>query len=166
MTERVLVVDDSWQNRLVAQGHLEAAGYEVVSVGSGEEALDTLGKERIDLVVLDVLMPGLGGFETCRRIRVDPAISETPVLLLTAMGDREATGPALDAGADDLLPKPFHRSELLLRVKALIRQRQTMVELRDAMRDLAMQNEQLRRVDFDKRKISQLIAHDLKGGST
>src|SRR6266850_3327446 len=130
MSERILVVDDSWQNRLVAQGHLEAAGYEVVSVDSGEDALEVLARDPIDLVVLDILMPGLGGFNTCRRIRNTPAIADTPVLFLTALDDRDATAPALEAGADDLLPKPFHRSELLLRVKSLIRQRRTTAELR------------------------------------
>jgi signal transduction histidine kinase len=113
-------------------------------------------------VVLDVLMPGLGGFETCRRIRSTPATSDLPVLFLTALGDREATTPALEAGGDDLLPKPFHRAELLLRAKALIRQRQTTSELKQALRALAEQNEALRRLEHDKRKMSQLIIHDLK----
>jgi two-component system sensor histidine kinase/response regulator len=166
MTERVLVVDDSEANRLVATGHLEAAGYEIVAVASGEEALVVLQEQRIDLVVLDVLMPGLGGFETCRRIRMTPAIAETPVLFLTALGDREATQPALDAGGDDLLAKPFLRAELLLRAKSLIRSRRTTDELRQALRALADQNEQLRRVEHDKRKMSELIIHDLKGPIT
>jgi signal transduction histidine kinase len=166
MSERVLVVDDSEANRLVATGHLEAAGYEVVAVESGEDALVVLQEQRIDLVVLDVLMPGLGGFETCRRIRMTPATAEMPVLFLTALGDREATQPALDAGGDDLLPKPFLRAEMLLRVKALIRARRTTDELRQALRALAEQNEQLRRVEHDKRKMSELIVHDLKGPIT
>ncbi len=161
--ERVMVVDDSPQNRMVASGHLESAGYEVISVESGEEALGVLAAQRIDLVVLDVLMPGLGGFETCRRIRSTPEIAQTPVLFLTALGDREATAPALEAGGDDLLPKPFHRSELLLRAKALIRARRVADELRETLRALADQNEQLRRNEHDKRKMSQLIVHDLKG---
>ena len=161
--QRVLVVDDSPQNRLVATGHLEAAGYEVLNAGSGEEALEMLATEAVELVVLDVLMPGLGGFETCRRIRTTPAIADMPVLFLTALGDREATAPALEVGGDDLLPKPFHRSELLLRVRALIRQRQTTRQLEQALRVLAEQNETLRRIEQDKRKISQLIVHDLKG---
>jgi len=161
--ERVLVVDDSPQNRLVATGHLESAGYEVVSVGSGEDALALLANEKVDLIVLDVLMPGMGGFECCRRIRQTPAIAEIPVLFLTALGDREATAPALEAGGDDLLPKPFHRSELMLRARALIRQRKTTAELKQALRVLAEHNETLRRIQHDKRRISELIVHDLKG---
>ena len=160
--DRVLVVDDSTQNRLVASGHLEAAGFEIVEATTGEQALELLGRERIDLVVLDILMPGIGGLETCRRIRKNPAIAEIPVLFLTALGDREATSPALEAGADDLLGKPFHRPELLLRVNALIRQRRTTEQLRQAMRALSEQNEQLRRAEHDKRRMSELIVHDLK----
>jgi signal transduction histidine kinase len=160
--ERVLVVDDSPQNQTVAKGYLEAAGFEVIAVSSGEEALEVLLKERVDLVVLDVLMPGLGGFETCRRIRATPSMADMPVLFLTALGDREATAPAIEAGGDDLLPKPFHRAELLLRTRALIRQRQTTAELKQALRALAEQNEALRRMEHDKRKISQLIIHDLR----
>lgn len=159
MKDRVLVVDDSPQNRMVAVGHLEAAGYVVSAVASGEEALTFLESERTDLVILDVLMPGLGGFETCRRLRAMPALADVPVMFLTALGDREATQPALDAGADDLLPKPFQRAELLLRVRALIRQRRQAVEL-------AAQNEKLRKLEQDKRRIAQLIVHDLKGPAT
>jgi signal transduction histidine kinase len=142
---------------------LEAEGYEVVSVGSGEEALALLDKQRIDIVILDVLMPGLGGFETCRRIRKSVAHADMPVLFLTALGDREATAPALEAGGDDLLPKPFHRAELMMRVRALIRQRRTTGELKDALRTLAEQNEALRQIEQDRRKLAQLIVHDLRG---
>jgi len=159
MKDRVLVVDDSPPNRLVAVGHLEAAGYEVSAVGSGEEALTFLDDHRTDLVILDVLMPGIGGFETCRRIRALPALAGVPVMFLTALGDREVTQPALDAGADDLLAKPFQRAELLLRVRALIRQRRQALEL-------AAQNERLRKLELDKRRIAQLIVHDLKGPAT
>ena len=161
--ERVLVADDSPQNRTIAIGHLQNAGYQVIAVGSGEEALEVLARETIDLVVLDVVMPGIGGFETCRRIRATPAIAHLPVLFLTAMGDREATGPALETGADDLLPKPIQRAELILRARALIRQRKTTAKLEETLRALAEQNETRRRLEVDKRKMSQLIVHDLRG---
>ena len=148
-TDRILVIDDSVHNRMVATGHLEAAKYRVAAVESGEDGLAYLEKHPVDLVVLDVMMPGIDGFETCRRIRDNPALASTPVLFLTALGDREATAPALAAGGDDLLPKPFERAELLLRVRALIR-------LRQQERLLAAQNEQLR-------KLSAMIVHDLRG---
>ena len=122
MTDLVLVVDDSPQNLLVASRHLETAGYQVANANSGEQALEFLAAKHPDLVILDVLMPGIGGFETCRRIRSTPGLAEIPIMFMTALGDRDATTPALDVGADDLLAKPFARSELLLRARALIRQ--------------------------------------------
>lgn len=150
--EHILIVDDSPANRKVAAGHLRAAGYRVSAVESGEDALSRLAQltpdDDVDLVLLDVLMPGLGGFETCRRIRATPSIADIPVLFLTALGDRGTTQPAIEAGGDDLLPKPFGHAELLLRVRALIRQ------ARQA-RQLAAQNEAMRR-------ISQMIVHDLR----
>ena len=142
MTERILVIDDSKHNRMVAMGHLAAAQYRVEAVESGEDGLAYLQKQPVELVVLDVMMPGIDGFETCRRIRANVATARSPVLFLTALGDGEATAPALAAGGDDLLPKPFQRSELLLRVKALIR--------------LSQQEKQLRR-------LSAMIVHDLRG---
>jgi two-component system, sensor histidine kinase and response regulator len=149
MTEHVLVADDSRQNRLVASGHLRAAGYRVTAVESGELALARLAVEGADLVVLDIVMPGLDGYETCRRIRATPAIADVPVLFLTALGGGDTARPAIDAGGDDLLCKPFNHAELLLRVRSLIRQRQQ-------ARRLAAQHEALRR-------ISQMIVHDLRG---
>jgi len=137
--ELILVADDSDANRMVAAGHLEAAGYDTVAVASGEEALELLATQRPAMVVLDVLMPGLGGLETCRRIRATPELADLPVLFLTALGDRDVTGPALDAGADDLLAKPFHRGELILRVRALIRHAQVVAELRARIAELERQ---------------------------
>ena len=149
MTDRILVIDDSLHNRMVAMGHLAAAKYRVDAVDSGEAGLAYLDAHPVDLVVLDVMMPGIDGFETCRRIRANTAIARTPVLFLTALGGGEATAPALEAGGDDLLPKPFDRSELILRVRALIR-------LRNQEKQLAAQNAQLRR-------LTAMIVHDLRG---
>jgi len=170
--DHVLVVDDSAPNRMVATGHLEAAGYAVTAVASGEAALELLAREpperseRIDLVVLDVLMPGIGGLATCRKLRGNPATSDLPVLFLTALDDKDTTEPALEAGGDDLLPKPFHRAELLLRVRALIRQRRTAERLREATRTLEDQNEALRRAELGRRRMSELVVHDLKSPAT
>jgi CheY-like chemotaxis protein len=116
---KILVVDDSAANRLVLTGHLEAAGFKVVEATNGESALAILMRETIDLAVLDVLMPGMDGYETCRRMRADPAMAETPVLFLTALGDRDAT-PMKAAGGNGILGKPFQRGELLRRISELL----------------------------------------------
>ena len=131
MTGLILIADDSPPNLLVASRHLESAGYRVLTAASGEQALALVAAERFDLVILDVLMPGIGGFETCRRMRGSAATADTPIMFMTALGDRDATTPALDAGADDLLAKPFARAELLLRTSALIRQHRV-IKARDA----------------------------------
>jgi two-component system sensor histidine kinase/response regulator len=152
MTETVLVVDDSPHNRASATRNLEAGGYRVTAVASGEAALEHLAQEPVDLVVLDVMMPGVGGYETCRRIRATPAIRDIAVLFVTGLDDRATTEPALEAGADDLLAKPFGHTELLLRVRALIR-------LRRQAKQLQLQHDALRR-------ISQLIVQDLRNPTT
>src|SRR3954467_10575619 len=129
----VLVVDDNLQNREVAEGHLVAAGYSAIQADSGEQALAILGAaangggggggeaRRPDLVLLDVLMPGMDGFETCRRIRTLPDGAGIPVLFLTALGDLGTHKSAVDSGADDFLTKPINRTELLIRVRSLLR---------------------------------------------
>jgi two-component system, OmpR family, response regulator MprA len=117
--QRVLVVDDEPAVREALRASLEFDGYRVTVAGDGVDGLEQIGRDRPDLVVLDVMMPRMDGLTACRRLRAaDPA---TPVLMLTArdaMGDR-VTG--LDAGADDYLVKPFELDELLARVRALLR---------------------------------------------
>ena len=121
---RVLIIDDNLQNREVAEGHLVGAGYQAIQAEGGEQGLALLEEERPDLVLLDVLMPGMDGFETCRQIRMLPVVGDTPVLFLTALGDLGTHKQALDSGADDFLTKPINRTELLIRVRSLLRIKQ------------------------------------------
>jgi two-component system, cell cycle response regulator len=109
-------------NRMVLSGHLEAAGFDVVAAADGQTALAVLATARFDLAVIDVLMPGLDGFETCRRIRHQPALATLPLLLLTALDYWDMLHTALDAGANDILGKPFQRAQLLDRICDLLRQ--------------------------------------------
>ena len=102
---RILIIDDNLQNREVAEGHLVAAGYQAIQAESGEVGLAVLEEQRPDLVLLDVLMPGMDGFETCRQIRMLPVVGDTPILFLTALGDLGTHKQALDSGADDFLTK-------------------------------------------------------------
>ena len=115
---RVLVVDDDPTVREVVVGYLRAAGHEVREAVDGAGALDAVREEPADLVVLDVMMPGLDGLEVARRLRV---ASDVPIVLLTALGSEQDRVVGLEIGADDYVTKPFSPRELVLRVDSILR---------------------------------------------
>jgi two-component system, OmpR family, KDP operon response regulator KdpE len=114
----ILVVDDEPQIRRVLRSTLTSRGYTISDAKSGEEALEAIRKERPDLILLDINMPGMGGIETCREIR---RTYETPIIVLTVRNAERDKVAALDAGADDYVVKPFGIEELLARVRAALR---------------------------------------------
>lgn len=118
---RILVVDDVATNLRLVEGHLRREGYQVVLASSGEEALQKIEIDPPDLVLLDVIMPGMDGFEACRRIRENPEIRHIPVILVTALTDLDHKNQGQQAGADDFVTKPFDRNELLIRVRSMLR---------------------------------------------
>jgi two-component system, OmpR family, response regulator MprA len=117
---RVLVVEDDESIADVLRRSLRAEGHEVMSAGDGVEALSLSEQFVPDLVVLDLGLPRLDGIEVCRRLRAE---SDVPILILTARTDTDQRVEGLDSGADDYLPKPFERTELLARIRALMRRR-------------------------------------------
>ena len=117
--QRLLVVDDEENLRTMLCAALQHHGFDVVSAADGSEALAALAAEAPDLVVLDVMMPGVDGFEVCRRMRA--AQDHTPVLFLTARGAAEDKVRGLKLGADDYLEKPFSLEELVARIEAILR---------------------------------------------
>jgi adenylate cyclase len=122
MTEPVtiLAVDDQPANLRLLDAVLSPRGYRVVRASSGEQALELLPSSGADLVLLDIVMPGIDGYEVCRRIRSAPETAFLPVVMITASGHQEKTR-AIEAGADDFVSKPFDQSELLARVASLAR---------------------------------------------
>jgi cyclic di-GMP phosphodiesterase len=118
---RVLVVDDIAGNVNLLRALLERDGYAVVTAASGADALDSLADTQPDLVLLDVMMPGIDGFETCRRLKASPRMRLVPVVLVTALYGSDDRIKGIDAGADDFLTKPFNPHELSARVRSLIR---------------------------------------------
>jgi two-component system KDP operon response regulator KdpE len=114
----ILVVDDEAQIRRVMRSTLSAQGYVIAEAKTGEEALELMRKERPDLILLDVNMPGMGGLEACREIR---RTSDAPIIMLTVRNAERDKVAALDAGADDYVVKPFGIEELLARIRAALR---------------------------------------------
>lgn len=116
--ERILVVDDEPRYLRLIRFNLEAAGYRVTGAANGEEALSAVAQQPLDLVVLDIMLPGQDGFQVCSRIR---EVSTVPIIMLTARGSDEDKVKGLHLGADDYVVKPFSAQELLARVEAVLR---------------------------------------------
>jgi adenylate cyclase len=140
----VLAVDDQETNLRLLQAVLVPRGYAVVCATSGAEALAALARESVDLVLLDIVMPGMDGYEVCRRIRADEATAYLPVVMLTASGAQQRVD-ALEAGADDFVTKPFDQSELLARVASLARIKRYHDTVRRQAAELASWNAELER---------------------
>lgn len=138
--DRVLVVDDNEAIQKLVSVNLQIRGYAVTVAGSGEEALSLFTADTYDLLILDLVLPGLGGIEVCAQIRQQ---SDVPVIVLSAREDEELKVRALDAGADDYVTKPFSQEELLARVRAVMRRaksgsadKQSEIRLKDLTIDI------------------------------
>ncbi len=148
--KRILVVDDDRNLRKIIQTNLELAGYDVTTAASGDEAMRVLDAMQPDLVVLDVMMPLMDGYEVARRVRRHPSNAHVPIIMLTAKGEVEDKLAGFDAGADDYMTKPFGPQELLARVKAKIRRVEVDASLSPLTRlpgNLAIEAELRRRID-------------------
>ncbi|MGJ7507086.1 adenylate/guanylate cyclase domain-containing protein [Variovorax sp. GT1P44] len=118
---RILIVDDNATNVKILQARLASEGYEVVSAADGEEGLAAARQLDPDLILLDVMMPKLGGIEVCRRLRADPGFPFTPIIMVTAMADLKDIVAGLEAGADEYLTKPVDHAALAARVRSMLR---------------------------------------------
>lgn len=118
---KICVIDDHPENVFILQDRLEKAGFEIVTAYDGKTGLEKVREELPDLVLLDVMMPGISGFEVCRSITQDDLTKHIPVILLTALTSTEDLEDGLQAGAFDYIKKPFNRAELLARIKSALR---------------------------------------------
>ncbi len=132
--ERVLVVDDEPDIVALVAYHLAKAGYRVATATSGLDAVEQAKRERPALMVLDLMLPGMSGFEVLREIRSDPSTQRMAVLMLTARRDEPDRIKGLSLGADDYLTKPFSPAELVLRVKAILRRTGSPTEMDDVLK--------------------------------
>jgi two-component system cell cycle response regulator len=117
----ILLVDDESASRQALEAVLDGQGYELHLAENGQQALEQAADLVPDLILLDVMMPGMDGFEVCQLLRTDPALAEVPIVLVTALDDRESRIQGLEAGADDFVSKPFNRAELRARVRTITR---------------------------------------------
>ena len=140
---KVLVVDDTPQNVKLLADVLTAKGYTAITAASGEEALVKLASEAPDIVLLDIMMPGLSGYDVCRRIRADAATSLLPVVLVTSLDPQGERIKGIEAGADDFVQKPLNQAELLARVRSLLRIKSLQDEVTRQAGELRQWNETL-----------------------
>jgi class 3 adenylate cyclase len=168
MTARILVVDDQRSNAEMMAGVLKARGYSVYLALDGQQALEQVREMHPDLVVSDILMPGVDGYDLCRRLRSAPETALLPVILVTSLDAQSERIKGLEAGADDFLSKPVNWEELFARVRSLLRVKALQDELKDVNAKLAErvrdQVAQLERLSRLKRFFSKPVAEAIVAG--
>lgn len=155
----ILVVDDVPQNLQVLRTALQKEGYRIAAANNGQVALRFLQKEIPDLILLDVMMPEINGFEVCRQIKSQPAFESVSVIFLTARTEVEDVIAGFDAGGVDYITKPFNMAELLMRVK-------THIELKQARDKILAYNQELKELNEEKNEFLGIASHDLKNPLT
>ncbi|MCK6466775.1 MAG: response regulator [Candidatus Brocadia sinica] len=125
---KILVADDIKQNVKLLRVILTASEYDVIEAYDGEEALEKAKTENPDLILLDIMMPRLTGYEVCQKLRADGTTKNIPIVMITALHEMDDRIKGIEAGADDFISKPFNKAELLARVKSLLRMRQPSVK--------------------------------------
>lgn len=152
---KILVVDDVQSNVLLLKALLGREGFGIVYAMNGTEALEKVKSEHPDLILLDVMMPDMDGFEVAGHLKVEPEQAEIPIIFLTALNDSASVVKGFQLGANDFISKPFRREELLIRVEHQL-------SLVDARRVILRQTEELRKTIAGRDKLYPVIAHDLR----
>jgi len=155
---RMLVVDDEPRNRKLLEGYLRSEGYGVSSAENGQTALALASRDLPDVVLLDIMMPGMTGHEVCRSLKAASRTRICQVMMVTALSGAQHTVEGLDTGADDYVSKPIRREEFLAKVRALLRVSRLLRELEQARAALSERNAELQL----KKDLAQMLVHDLK----
>ncbi len=132
-TPRILIADDNRQNAELLEAYLCDGDWDIHMAADGEETLEQVRTRQPDLILLDIMMPKISGFEVCKRLRADAATRDIAVLMITALDQPSDVDKAVEAGTDDFLTKPINKSELLLRVRAMLAARTNKRELDRAL---------------------------------
>ena len=157
----ILVVDDEEKNIKLMKGMLSSENYDLFGVFNGEDALATVAERQPDLILLDVMMPGMDGFEVCRRLKQDDKTRMIPIVMVTALREDEHRIRSMEVGADDFISKPVDHTELLVRIKSLLRIKSYHDELLESYREIAHKNEKLQELERIKDGLTHMIIHDL-----
>src|SRR3989442_3792095 len=169
MTARILIVDDQRSNVEMIAGVLKARGYAVYTALDGQQALEQVREIHPDLVVSDILMPGMDGYDLCRRLRAAPETALLPVILVTSLDGQSERIKGIEAGADDFLAKPVNWEELFAKVRSLLRVKALQDELKGWNQKLearvTKQVEQLERLSRLKRFFSPSLPDAIASGS-
>lgn len=132
----VLLVDDNEQNLELLSAYTEELGCRIALARDGAEALDAVAREQPDLILLDVMMPRMSGFQACAKLKGDPATKDIPIVMVTALNEVNDVERAVDSGADDFLTKPVNKLELLTRARSLLRVRRLKLRLDRTLSEL------------------------------
>ncbi|OGG44548.1 MAG: hypothetical protein A3F84_03655 [Candidatus Handelsmanbacteria bacterium RIFCSPLOWO2_12_FULL_64_10] len=156
---KILMVDDEPRNLRILEGILAPLGYDLHRAENGAGALEQVASDLPDIILLDVMMPGLSGFDVCRRLKSQPETQLIPVVLVTALADRDSKVTGIESGADDFISKPVDPNELRARVRSLLR-------IKSLHDELQQRYEDLRRLEVMRETLTQMIVHDLRNPLT
>lgn len=159
--QTILIVDDEPTNLKLIKAFLMREDYELLTSQSGEEALEIVRETIPDLILLDVMMPGIDGFEVCQRLKQKEAFKDVPIIMVTALKEKEHKVKAMGVGADDFICKPLDGTELLVRVKSLLRIKSYHDDLLKSYQEISQKNEKLRELEKVKESLTHMIIHDL-----
>lgn len=161
--KKILIVDDNRLNLEVLDAHISTDGYDVLMAENGYDALRLVTSANPDLILLDIMMPGMDGYEVCKKLKKDHSTETIPIIMVTVLeDDAENRIKSIEAGADDFIQKPVNRVELLARVRSLLRIKSLHDELEHKNQELEIKNRDLIKANQLREDLTNLIIHDMK----